>query len=364
MKKLFVYFVFGAVMALSALHTKAENTEPKKPFVEWASVPKDNNMQNVVSWLKLAMQGKSIEGAVVHANAGNYRSVWGSYYDQILSATTDRFRGGYASGTEKNFGIADGVAVHEKYMKQGTPIVEFRLSSGSWVPIAKWGSNGCLNATPIVLNDYVYEDPDLQDGPVVSQRPPVTPQNPNSGVTNTVTVGASGGQEHSWWLSGHNEGRNERERDLLFDMVVFKEIQASKNCNPCGTSGSSGFVSTASFQVAQTAPVTFQQAPPAQQVVYAQQPRNTFWQTAGAVAVGSTVGNVVGEGLNRWIYGAQPVRVVGNYQQSYYSGYSGYYPQYPSSGGFQGSNQPGGNSLPYNNGTGGGGYNNTFFQGQ
>lgn len=355
MKKLF-FFIAVVTLVTFTIETKAQ----KKPFVQWASVPKDNTLENTVAWLKLAMQGKSIDGAVVHASAGNYRSVWGSYYDQILSASSNRFRAGYATGKEQNFGIAsNGASESDRFIAPGTPVIEFLTATGQWATIVKWGSNGCLNPTPIV-NDYAYqEDRDLYDGPTTPSKPPVTPpsQNKNAEGT-TVTINDNRTQDVSWAVGYgiYSQGRNDRQTDLIVDASIYTKIQDAKDCNPCGTSGSStGYVSTG-FQVAQSAPITFQQAPP-QQVVYTNGNQQGGMNPWLREFTANTAANVAGEGLNRLIWGARPVRIVG--QQQYYSSYSGYYPQYqqyPRGGGFQDSNQPG--TTNWNTGsTGGNGWN-------
>lgn len=195
--------------------------------------------------------------------------------------------------------------------------------------------------------------------------PPVPASNPNpnpNGINISINGNQGKGGADMIDYSDYSLGRNDTKENYRDAFNFFVGAQNAKDCNPCGSSGSSGGYTSANFQIAQSAPVTFQQAaPPAQQVVYAQQSSGSnFWATAGAVALGSTVGNVAGEGLNRWIYGAQPVRVVGNN----YSNYGGSYTQYPRNQDFQDGNQQTGNSLPYNSGTGGGRYNNSFYQGQ
>ncbi len=348
-------------MMFCAQHTKAQ----KKPFVQWASVPKNNTLENTVGWLKLAMQGKNIDGAVVHANAGNYRSVWGPYYDQILAATPDRFRAGYATGNEQNFGIAsNGASESDRFIAPGTPIVEFRTATGQWSTIVKWGSNGCLNPTPVV-NDYAYNgDPDLYDGPTTPSKPPATPplqnQNPgNGGNTNTITINPSGSQEHAWWVNGHNEGRNERERDLLIDVMVFKEIQDSKDCNSCGTSGSSGSFSTASFQVAQ-APTTFQQMPSSQQSTYVTEVQSNKPNWTDVAGVVLQAANTTFNGINTF----RGVRIEGVRNQRYQTrssgwGYSNNWSQGNNYRDFQDNNQLGGNNFSTGYSGSGNNWNNT-----
>lgn len=220
-----------------------------------------------------------------------------------------------------------------------------------------WLSFSCGNLTAFGPGPAVTKKSDM------AYIPPTLAPTTNSAGTN-VTINDNRTQEVPWSVGYgiYSQGRNDRQTDLIVDASIFTKIQDAKDCNSCGTSGSSGFVSASTAQFVQAAPAAYQV--PAQQTggtVVVQQRGGNEWLREFTA---NTAANVAGEGLNRLIYGPRTVRVVGNYQQSYYSGYTGYYPQYPSGGGFQGSNQPGGNSLPYNNGTGGGGYNNTFFQGQ
>ncbi len=152
MKKL----MFLVVMASMAIHM--ESYAQKFQYVKWKTVPTPSKTQ-AVTWLKKAMQGKSIPGAAVRSSAESYSAVWGeNLYAEVLSASADKFAIAEANGDEVNYGVdADGNAVKTGVLQAGVPLIIYEGK-----PIAKWGSNGCLNALS-PGDDVADSDPEDAD---------------------------------------------------------------------------------------------------------------------------------------------------------------------------------------------------------
>ncbi len=158
MKKIILLFV---IILLSCAFAQAQ----KSPYVRWPNGTPAVSDQQIVAWTKQALSGVAPTGAVMTADASDYINVLTpNVYNQALTGplvvTT-------ANGTETNWGIdPNGIPVKAGVLAKGTKVIS--LPNG--VPVAKWGTNGCLNATS---DDQ--DDPDV----AIQQPKPQPAQQPN-----------------------------------------------------------------------------------------------------------------------------------------------------------------------------------------
>lgn len=336
--------LFMATFFVFAYITNAKTPfETKAQFVKWTTVPGVKNVKP--SWLKNAMQGKNIEGAIVNATADAYKKVLGEdLYNKVLAGDNNRFKIELSKGGEINWAIGS----------KGEPIRSGILAKGVYVIyfddqlVAKWGTNGCLNAlsvAPSYTDDG--EDPDNQREVVTA--PTLSGPNSNTNFNSNVF------SNDVPWNTGYgiySQGRNDRTAAFSEDALMFMAIQksAGSNCNTCpSTNATVSYQQPSMYMSSQT----YAQAPQnsSLDMNVRQKPNALDWINTAA-----NVANTAFNGINTFrgyrLEGSSSIR-------------SGYYSTNPSVrrpvGGFQGSNQLGFSSIgTTGGGIGTGGWTNTW----
>lgn len=246
MRKFFVMlFVAVAAMATNTKANETMNTDVKNQYVRWDVVPTNPSKAQLVAWLKSAATAKAIPGAQVRSTAEAYASVWGvDLYQEVIAAGDDQFVLGKSSGDELNFALdGSGKPVLSGILSKGVDIIGFKRKSGQLVELAKWGSNGCLNALSHQQQNVVDgTDPDNQGGGVFDHL--FTRQQHGNTLINVNGLGQSNQKQEISWSDGYGifkTGMDQRQNDFIVDAALFTMIQNNKQC--CGNTNT-GVVTT------------------------------------------------------------------------------------------------------------------------
>lgn len=168
MKKYIKILVLMTSVMFIAQNTKAQVANQ---YVKWASVPNNPEPIQVVAWYKTALTGGDIAGADVRATKDHYKYVYGEkIVAEMNAASPSSFMIDKAKGNELNWGISqNGTPIQKGTIPAGTLLIWFNSPSMGWIPVAKWGENGCFNPVSLPkqrdfanLNDG--EDPDVARG--------------------------------------------------------------------------------------------------------------------------------------------------------------------------------------------------------
>lgn len=271
---------------------KANHTEAKNPYVKFATYPNTGNKAEIIAMLKKAMQGQTITGATVLANADAYKAAWGdALYNKVLSADPASFSLTLSVGGEKNWGIdLNGKAGPTG----GTLSAGVKTISIDGVEIAKVGTNWCFNAlTPFPLTTAKPITPDV---------PAVDPDEfkPSGDTTRQLIAVPAGTGMLSLQITNNNYNYNNNTNNV-----------------PANSSGAAltGYASSGpSVQYAPQSQVVYQQPMQASYQEYPQEmyqmPRGRYvrgdhgWLFyASANAAGTFVGTTLSGLLERWIFG-------------------------------------------------------------
>lgn len=263
MKKITVLFLLATMFAINTKANETNETneaDVKNQYVLWNTVvPSMENFD--INWLKSSAQGiNNIPGAKVRANANSYIPVWGTdTYNKVLAADASRFKIVLSKGGEINWAVnASGQPVKSGVLPTGIPIIIIDNT-----PIAKWGTNGCLNALS-VQRDVADDGPDPDNAP-----PGYIPNKPIYASNSNVNSNTVNNNEISWnaGYGIYSQGRNDRTTDFSQDAMMFMAIQksAGSNCNTC-PSGNNNVASVSYAQPAMyyTAPAQPASYAPAQ----------------------------------------------------------------------------------------------------
>ncbi|MBP6858082.1 MAG: hypothetical protein KBC11_02750 [Candidatus Pacebacteria bacterium] len=305
MKKISVLFLLATMFAINTKANETNEADVKNQYVLWNTVvPSMENFD--INWLKSSAQGiNNIPGAKVRANANSYIPVWGTdTYNKVLAADASRFKIVLSKGGEINWAVnASGQPVKSGVLPTGIPIIIIDNT-----PIAKWGTNGCLNALS-VQRDVADDGPDPDNAP-----PGYIPNKPSYASNSNVNSNTVNNNEISWnaGYGIYSQGRNDRTTDFSQDAMMFMAIQksAGSNCNTCP----SGNNNVASVSYAQ--PAMYYTAPAAQTAPAPASYSNqnvTVRNKANGWEIANAVANIGSFGLNAYnTIAGQKVRVVDN----------------------------------------------------
>lgn len=286
-------------------------TPPVKanPYVKWSNkiAPKFGDPNQIFTALQLAARGQnsllltSYKAETVFSNVDAYQTVWTKdLWEEVSTADLSQFDLEYSSGGEINYGIIAGKAVPLDPLAPGVPIVVFTRKSGQKVKVAKWGTNGCLNAMCeyIRVDDALSVDPDTDPG---AGRPVPKPKV----IRDTVykeTVSKE--KKETTWEEGYGIYKTGQYDTYVAQMKAMDLAQYSKmlqNNNSCGC----GSTNTTTV----TTPMFATTAATAPQPMYYQQPRR-FIETFGGQVLANGLGTALGIGIvavaNRAFVGRAP----------------------------------------------------------
>lgn len=310
MKKVLLQTALMLIMFMSSMLTLYA-TPPVKanPYVKWSNkiAPKFGDPNQIFTALQLAARGQnsllltSYKAETVFSNVDAYQTVWTKdLWEEVSTADLSQFDLEYSSGGEINYGIIAGKAVPLDPLAPGVPIVIFTRKSGQKVKVAKWGTNGCLNAMCeyIRVDDALSVDPDTDPG--AGRRVP----NPKV-IRDTVykeTVIKE--KKETTWEEGYGIYKTGQYDTYVAQMKAMDLAQYSKmlqNNNSCGC-GSTNTTTVTTPMFATTA------AMPAQPMYY-QQPRRLV-ETFGGQVLANGLGTALGIGIvavaNRAFVGRAP----------------------------------------------------------
>lgn len=281
MKKVLFKTVLVLLCATATMATYAKN----KPFVSWKKTP---TIAQQLAFVPTAVTNKSSgasEGdATIYGTAQAYRDVWGAtLYNEVATATLDRFSTGPSIGGERNHGIdEDGNVTEAPLLDAGVECVWFTRPNGQKIAITKLGENLCFNA--LSPGQLTKSDP--------STPPPPPPPAPGTNtITQTVNTG-KGEMTAMEYLGAAFISQNQQLGNMQAGINMFKDgayFAKSLGCCNGGGSGMSGM--SAGFSM------------PAQpSVMYlAQEP--TFGQTWFGQYSAHTLAEITAGGVNRLLYG-------------------------------------------------------------
>ncbi len=207
-----------------AVNTKAQKYNQ---FVKWENVITNPSVDQIASWLKKAMAGEPISGAAVRSKKENFVSVWGEdLYDQIATADKTKFFLGKSVGGEQNFAIDPNtnITVASGTLKPETLVIGFKQGENI-IPVAKWGTNGCLN--PLLPGNSSTSVDETDEDVTFDNKKTIKSKNTTTG-NNEIS-----------WEDGYNiykKGRNDRTDDMLDDAAIYARIQSIGNNSNNGAS--------------------------------------------------------------------------------------------------------------------------------
>ncbi len=269
-----------------------------KPFVEWPGKtdPMLETPQKLFRALQTAATGRNdilkaeYAASVVYSNAAAYQKVWSSdpgLWQEVVSAGMDQFKLGYSQGGELNYGIEAGVAIPlEDRLKPNVPVVIFTRKNGQRIEIAKWGTNGCLNALCHYLTPAVAEKPWTDpDGD-----PNWRPKDTTVIIKETIIKEVASEKKELTFKEGYEIYKLGQYDTYVAEMKAMDLAAYSKmlqtqsgNCNSCATTSSTPVFATT-------------MAAPAPQVAYYPQQRR-FIETFAGQATANAVGTAAGIGI-------------------------------------------------------------------
>jgi hypothetical protein len=261
--------------------------------VEWKVVPQLKPWEiaadaaTMIGYLKNAAQGVvPAKGATLHADAADYRDVWGeALYQKVLTAPVSSFGFYQSKGGEVNYGIdVDGNPVKGAVLSAGVGLIWL-----DGIPIAKWDVNGCLNA----INKQ-------SSTPAPNPQPRPNPQDPPVGGNNNQQIVYLPAQKSEMTMNDYLAASSIAEAKQLNAIYAGAAIMkdgintgaALKTC--CGgSSTTSTTVATTSVPLTAIA-MPMPMAYPQQQV----QQQSTFWPTFAGSALGTLGGTLLGNAIN------------------------------------------------------------------
>ncbi len=278
MKKIIVLFLS---VTLFTVNMKA--AEPKNPFVKWITVPQSPEKTKLIAWLHQAMQGETIAGAKVYANSNSYISVWGNdLYQQILNGDTRLFSLTYSKGGETNYGVDQ----NKKSVATGTLPAGITTISFANTQIAKYGSNGCLNAIS-ETEATAYDNDEIPFDNNQKRKPSSWATNGSGGSNSnytgptSITVNVTPAPEQQRYSGNNSIGYSNSNPQVMYQQPPVQSYGYQQ----------------ASFQ--QQAPIVEQKIP--------------FGMTFGGQVLSNTLGAVAGYGIGQLLW---PQRCVsGNFNQ-------------------------------------------------
>lgn len=296
MKNVLLKTVLMLIMFMSSMRTLyASPFVMAHPYVKWpnAIAPKFGDVTHIFSALQAAARGNNgvirtrFGAEIVYSNVDAYQSIWTpDLWNEVVSADMSQFELGKSKGGEINYGILNGKAIPLDPMFPNLDVVIFTRKNGQKVMIAKWGTNGCLNALCEYLTDEPYRDPDTDPG--AGRRVP----NPKV-IRDTVykeTVIKE--KKETTWEEGYGIYKTGQYDTYIAQMKAMDLAQYSKmlqNNNSCGC-GSTNNTTTV------TTPMFATTAATAPQPMYYQQPRR-FIETLGGQVTANALGTAAGIGI-------------------------------------------------------------------
>ncbi len=296
MKKVLLKTVLMLMCMSMVLTLYASPLVSAHPYVKWpnAIAPKFGDATQIFSALQAAARGNNdvirtrFGAEIVYSNVDAYQSIWTpDLWNEVVSADMSQFELGKSKGGEINYGILNGKAIPLDPMLPNLDVVIFTRKSGQKVMIAKWGTNGCLNALCEYLTDEPYRDPDTDPGYKRNQQPP------SSGKKDTVVIIEKHVEKEpvDSWEKGYEKYKLGQYDTYLAQMKAMELAQYSKmlqNNNSCGC----GSTNTATV----TTPMFATTAATAPQPMYYQQPRR-FIETLGGQVTANALGTAAGIGI-------------------------------------------------------------------
>ncbi len=223
-------------MALSlmvALLAFTFNTNAAKlQFVFWTNGAPATSDAQTITYYTTSLKVGSIAGAEIRATVTNYKEVYGEQgYQMLINAQPSDFTIGYSTGVEQNWGLENGKSVITGTLVAGIKIILYK-----GIPVAKWGSNGCLNPLTVPAppkNDPVDQDNYAGVPPANNNRQSgPNPGNVNNNNINNITD-PSGMATLAVFKDGIATERASMNAHTLLLMAYQKSLPVNTPCNTC-----------------------------------------------------------------------------------------------------------------------------------